>query len=86
MISKVIYFVDDWVKTNVGAHTRTRDAASLARQCIDDAAKEGFTHEQLEEDLGTDLVDFLSSELRWRESVSGRVADSTLTPVKNGHA
>ena len=66
MISKVIYFVDGWVRTNVGAHLSTNDAESLARQCIDDAAKAGFTNQQLEQDLGTDLVDFLSSELAAR--------------------
>jgi len=63
MISRVIYFVDDWVRSNVNARTCMLDAVSLARQCIDDAAKAGFTSQQLEEDLGTDLVDFLTSEL-----------------------
>jgi hypothetical protein len=72
MISKVIYFVDGWVKTKLGPHYSADDAESLARQCIDDAAREGFTNEQLEKDLGTDLVDFLSSELKWRESLAGR--------------
>jgi len=66
MISKVIYFVDGWVRANVGAHPSTNDAESLARQCIDDAAKAGFTNQQLEQDLGTDLVDFLTSELEAR--------------------
>src|SRR6185503_7636872 len=56
MISKVIYFVDDWVKANIGAHTSSRDAEWLAQRCIADAAKAGFTNEQLEEDLGTDLL------------------------------
>jgi hypothetical protein len=67
MISKVIYFVDGWVKANIGAHASLRDAELLARRCIDDAAKAGFTNEQLEEDLGTDLLDFLTSELESRE-------------------
>ena len=65
MISKVIYFVDGWVRANVGAHP-SGDAECLARQCIDDAAKAGFTNQQLEQDLGTDLVDFLTSELEAR--------------------
>ena len=63
MISKVIYFVDGWVRSNVNARTCMLDAESLARQCIHDAAKAGFTNQQLEQDLGTDLVDFLTSEL-----------------------
>jgi hypothetical protein len=67
MISKVIYFVDDWVKANIGAHASLRDAELLAQRCIDDAARAGFTNEQLEEDLGTDLLDFLTSELESRE-------------------
>lgn len=70
MISKVIYFVDGWVSTNVGAHPCTNDAEYLARRCIDDAAKAGFTNQQLEQDLGTDLVDFLTSELKARESAN----------------
>jgi hypothetical protein len=68
MISKVIYFVDGWVRTNIGAQPGTRDAEALARRCIDDAAKAGFTNQQLEEDLGTDLVDFFTSELKALES------------------
>ena len=67
MISKVIYFVDGWVKTNIGAHASPRDAEMLVRRCLADAAKAGFTNEQLEEDLGTDLLDFLTSELESRE-------------------
>jgi hypothetical protein len=74
MISKVIYFVDSWVRTNVGAHAYTSDAESLARRCIDDAARAGFTNQQLEQDLGTDLVDFLTSELKARESANRRAA------------
>jgi hypothetical protein len=72
MISRVIYFVDGWVKTNIGAHSSMRDAEALARRCIDDAAKAGFTNEQVEEDLGTDLVDFLTSELKARELARSR--------------
>ena len=72
MISKVIYFVDDWVRANVGAYPSTHDAESLARQCIDDAAKAGFTNQQLEQDLGTDLVDFLTSELEARRPAAGQ--------------
>ena len=72
MISKVIYFVDGWVRTNVGAHPSTNDAESLARQCIDDAAKAGFTNQQLEQDLGTDLVDFLTSELAARRPATAQ--------------
>jgi len=67
MISKVIYFVDGWVRTNIGAHACASDAELLVQRCIDDAAKAGFTNEQLEEDLGTDLLDFLTSELEARE-------------------
>jgi hypothetical protein len=67
MISKVIYFVDGWVKTNIGAHASRCDAEALSQRCIADAAKAGFTSEQLEEDLGTDLLDFLTSELEARE-------------------
>ena len=74
MISKVIYFVDGWVRTNVGAGPFTNDAESLAQRCIDDAAKAGFTNQQLEQDLGTDLVDFLTSELKARESANGQPA------------
>ena len=75
MISKVIYFVDGWVRTNIGAQSCVRDAESLARRCIDDAAKVGFTNQQLEQDLGTDLVDFLTSELKWRASRERQPAD-----------
>jgi hypothetical protein len=71
MISKVIYFVDLWVRTNVNSCSCTLDAESLARQCIDDAAKAGFTNQQLEQDLGTDLVDFLTSELEARRPLKG---------------
>ena len=67
MISKVIYFVDGWVKAHIGVHASTREAELLTRRCIADAAKAGFTKERLEEDLGTDLLDFLTSELRARE-------------------
>ena len=68
MISKVIYFIDGWVRANVGPQSCIRDADSLARRCIEDAAKVGFSNEQLEADLGTDLVDFLTSELKAREA------------------
>lgn len=74
MISKVIYFVDDWVRSNVNAHTCMLDAELLARQCIDDAAKAGFTNQQLEQDLGTDLVDFLTSELEAQRPANGQMA------------
>jgi hypothetical protein len=76
MISKVIYFVDRWVRTNVGAHPSANDAEALARQCVDDAAKAGFTNQQLEDDLGTDLVDFLTSELASRRPGNGHAASS----------
>jgi hypothetical protein len=72
MISKVIYFVDSWVRTNIGSQPCALDAESLARRCIDDAEKVGFTNEQLEEDLGTDLVDFFTSELKAREALRTR--------------
>jgi len=74
MISKVIYFVDDWVRANVNARTCLLDAELLARQCIDDAAKAGFTNQQLEQDLGTDLVDFLTSELESHRPGRGTMA------------
>lgn len=75
MISKVIYFVDGWVRTNVGAHPSAPDAESLARLCLNDAAKAGFTNQQLEQDLGTDLVDFLTSELEARRPATARAAN-----------
>ena len=75
MISKVIYFIDGWVRTNVGAQPSALDAESLARQCINDAAKAGFTNQQLEQDLGTDLVDFLTSELEARRPANGQAAN-----------
>jgi len=77
MISRVIYFVDGWVKTNIGPDAGSYDAKSLARQCLDDAAREGFTNEQIEEDLGTDLLDFLTCELKVRESAGGPLAGPT---------
>ena len=64
MISKVIYFVDGWVRTNVNARTCGLGAEYLARRCIADAARAGFTNDEVEQELGTDLVDFLSSELQ----------------------
>ena len=73
MISKAIYFIDGWVKANVGPQSCIRDAESLARRCIGDAAMAGFTNEQLEADLGTDLVDFLTSELKAREAARATV-------------
>ena len=72
MISNVIYFVDGWVRANIDAQSRMRDVEMLARRCIDDAAKAGFTNKQLEEDLGTDLLDFLTSELKAREAARTR--------------
>jgi len=72
MISKTIYFIDSWVRTNVNSHPCNHDAESLAERCIADAAKAGFTNQQIEQDLGTDLVDFLSSELEARRAVNGR--------------
>ena len=74
MISKVIYFLDGWVRANVNARTCMLNAESLARQCIDDAARAGFTNEQLEQDLGTDLVDFLTSVLQAHRPANGQVA------------
>ena len=68
MISKAIYFIDGWVRANVGAQSGVREADMLTRRCIADAAKAGFSNEQLEEDLGTDLLHFLTSELRAREA------------------
>jgi len=68
MISKVIYFVDGWVRSNIGTQSYALDAETLARSCINDAAKAGFTNEQLEEHLGTDLVDFFTGELKARET------------------
>jgi hypothetical protein len=72
MISKVIYFVDGWVRSNIGAQSCALDPQSLARRCIDDAARAGFTNEQLEEQLGTDLVDFFTGELKARETARSR--------------
>ena len=72
MISKEIYFVDGWVRSNIGAQICALDAQSLARRCIADAAKAGFTHEQLEEQLGTDLIDFFTGELKARETARSR--------------
>jgi hypothetical protein len=72
MISKVIYFVDGWVRSNIGAQSCLLDAEALARRCINDAAKAGFTNEQLEEHLGTDLVDFFTGELKARETARSR--------------
>lgn len=74
MISEVIYFVDGWVRTNINARTCMLNAESLARQCIDDAARAGFTNEQLEQDLGTDLVDFLTSVLQSHRPLNGQAA------------
>ena len=68
MISEVIYFVDSWVRSNIGPQTCLLDPVSLARRCIADAATAGFTNEQLEEHLGTDLVDFFTGELNARET------------------
>jgi hypothetical protein len=73
MISKAIYFIDGWVRANVGAQSCVREAEALARRCIADAARAGFTNEQLETDLGTDLVDFLTSELKAREAARAAV-------------
>ena len=72
MISKVIYFVDGWVRTNISAQPGALDAESLARRCIHDAEKAGFTNEQLEEDLGTDLIDFFTGELEARDAARSR--------------
>jgi hypothetical protein len=72
MISKVIYFVDGWVRSNIGAQSSPLDAESLAHRCINDAAKAGFTNKQLEEQLGTDLVDFFTGELKARETAQTR--------------
>jgi hypothetical protein len=72
MISKVIYFVDGWVRSNIGAQSSMLDAESLARRCIADAANAGFTNEQLEHHLGTDLVDFFTGELKARETAPSR--------------
>ena len=74
MISKVIYFVDGWVKTNVNDRTCGLGAESLARRCIADAAKAGFTHDEVERELGTDLIDFLSSELQAYPLATGLAA------------
>jgi hypothetical protein len=68
MISKVIYFIDDWLRANIGAQSGVLNAEMLARRCIDDAEKAGFTSEQIEADLGTDLVDFFTGELEARQS------------------
>lgn len=72
MISKVIYFVDGWVRSNIGVQSCALDAEALARRCINDAAKAGYTNEQLEEQLGTDLVDFFTGELKARETAPTR--------------
>ena len=68
MISKAIYFIDRWITNNIpwGDHDRTEDAEGLAKQCVDDAAKAGISGAELEESLGTDLIDFLSHELTSR--------------------
>lgn len=72
MISKEIYFVDGWIRSNIGTQICALDAQSLARRCISDAAKAGFTHEQLEEQLGTDLIDFFTGEIKAREAARVR--------------
>jgi hypothetical protein len=72
MISKEIYFVDGWIRSNIGTQLYVLDAQSLARRCIADAAKAGFTHEQLEKQLGTDLIDFFTGELKAREAARTR--------------
>jgi hypothetical protein len=74
MISSVIYFIDGWVKTNIGPDSSTQDAESLARQCMDDAQLAGFTSDQIEQDLGTDLFDFMASELQFRSERLGHLS------------
>jgi len=65
MISRAIYFIDSWITTNLRFDARDQDAnpEQLAKQCIDDAAKLGISSGELEENLGTDLVDFIAHEL-----------------------
>jgi len=65
MISRAIYFIDSWVRANIriGACNQIVDPDGLAMQCIDEAAKAGISRAELEENLGTDLIDFLSHEL-----------------------
>ena len=43
--------------------TTKMTSTDQAKQCIDDAAKRGISSGELEENLGTDLVDFISHEL-----------------------
>jgi hypothetical protein len=70
MIGRAIYFIDGWVRMNIhsSAVGEFAEPEQLAKQCIDDAAKEGISGVELEQDLGTDLIDFLSHELASRRT------------------
>src|SRR5687768_11424589 len=72
MISGVIYFIDSWVKSNIGPDAGGYDPESLARRCMDDAVLAGFSNDQIEQDLGTDLIDFMTSELQFRSEKLAR--------------
>jgi hypothetical protein len=55
----------------------------LARRCMDDAEIAGFTNHQIEEDLGTDLIDFMTSELKFRSERLAQVPFAFVTAAES---
>jgi len=73
MISRTIYFIDRWIRLNLqsAAHAELADPKQLVSRCVHDAAKLGISAAELEQDLGTDLLDFISHELASVELTEG---------------
>jgi hypothetical protein len=69
MSNRAIQFLNHWATEHVNAipyPEHLAEAQRLAKECVADAQKAGITGQELEEDLGQDLVSELRDRLNAR--------------------
>jgi hypothetical protein len=69
MSNRAIQFLNHWATEHVNAipyPEHLAEAQRLAKECVADAQKAGITGQELEEDLGQDLVSELRDRLNSR--------------------
>ncbi len=69
MSNQAIQFLNHWVTEHVNAipyPEHLAEAQRLAKECVADAEKAGISEQELEEDLGQDLVSELHDRLKAR--------------------
>ena len=66
MSKRAMEFLESWVRENVNVDAYQEDDAEakrLSKQCMAEAEKVGITTKELEEDLGTNLTDYIAGQL-----------------------